>query len=824
MTDYFENYRLARKLRKEEGDKAALSFISSLNLSKEVKKKLINSAIGSPFEIKSEEVKENDVESIYSFYIKGLAQKIGNEPSNSIHININQTLERMEVNRPNIENSDRSGYGLVIGRIQSGKTSHLLGLSLQLLDKTHPNNCDIVIILSGLINDLKKQTYDRLEKSIEGFSHYSPLILPNRELDLANNNGTKIELDHYLKNLPKGGMIILIKKNHKVLGHLLDVLTHNKSNIKQRKIIIIDDESDHASLDTSDNNLNDYSGMDEDPSETNRLLRRTIGLISSNPLSWYIGYTATPFASLLIPDILIEGNDTHGKSLAPRDFVHSLPKPLGHLDNEKYFLSENINVEFINDFVEGSKEEYDIFRDLIIRHIISQVIKENRGIKGHHTSLIHASIETNIHQRISERVREIIDDLKSATECKEIIEEDLDRILKNYNISKDISKIKEILLPSSDKYYNNLINILSKIVVVEVNSRDRDDDEDSPQNLFYNDVTKSYIAVGGTRLSRGLTLEGLTNSLFTRYSQAPKYDTMMQMSRWCGYRKNYDDLVRIKTTEEIYEFFRDIAIAETDLRHKIESIPIEESPMDHDIWIIEHPGMSVTAPEKMRNVRRKSWGKIGTAPFFSYDHPLLTMKNPKKGSKDLYSSLKKLIENTNLINEFNHKPRNGASNFVLARDVPYDWIYDFLQDYHDLFTNDNPTKDKLRILLDPSNIETNNWTIALHMPKNNAREYGDKIGGNALPLRLINRSLNLKRDKIGRINNSSEDITLDLSPGEFRKNPLLILYLVDPNSTKDNRGIERVFDNNISLPIPLFGICMPQNNDAGIINYVARNG
>ena len=108
MTDYFENYRLARKLRKEEGDKAALSFISSLNLSKEVKKKLINSAIGSPFEIKSEEVKENDVESIYSFYIKGLAQKIGNEPSNSIHININQTLERMEVNRPNIENSDLS--------------------------------------------------------------------------------------------------------------------------------------------------------------------------------------------------------------------------------------------------------------------------------------------------------------------------------------------------------------------------------------------------------------------------------------------------------------------------------------------------------------------------------------------------------------------------------------------------------------------------------------------------------------------------------------------------------------------------------------------
>ena len=62
MTDYFENYRLARKLRKEEGDKAALSFISSLNLSKEVKKKLINSAIGSSFEIKSEEVKENDVE------------------------------------------------------------------------------------------------------------------------------------------------------------------------------------------------------------------------------------------------------------------------------------------------------------------------------------------------------------------------------------------------------------------------------------------------------------------------------------------------------------------------------------------------------------------------------------------------------------------------------------------------------------------------------------------------------------------------------------------------------------------------------------------
>ena len=737
MSDLISYFNQIRKIRTEEGISAASIFLESLDISVDNKKNLYYSAIGEEiFQEKNPEPLQINTESIYSFYLRDLEKKYGKEVSNSINNTIKDTVNRIEINNSEVKNSVDAGYGLVIGRIQSGKTAHLLGLALHSLDKSFNDNSDIVIILSGLINDLKKQTYDRLFNSVSGFGEAAPKIIPNREEDLSENNNSLKLLDYYIENPHEGGLVILIKKNCSVLAHLYSTLVKNKA-IKERKIVIIDDESDHASIDSSENQ-DHFSSINEDPSETNRLLRQIINLIKSNPLSWYIGYTATPFANLLIPDVL-SVEDKYGRSLAPRNFVHSLPKTPGHLDNEFYFTSDNNNVEIIDDFESGSQEEEDLLRDLIIRHIITGEIKKNRDIDDHHTTLVHASVKTDVHQRISSLIRNKIDDLSCITECEEII-----------NDIKDIN-LKQMLRPEGDEYFDYLISLLGKIKVVEVNSRIREEDENSPQNLIYSDTKKSYIAVGGTRLSRGLTLEGLTNSCFTRFSEVPKYDSMMQMARWCGYRNDYDDLVKIIVTEQIFDAFRDIAIAEADLRQKIEAIPPEGKPTDYDIWIIEHPGMSVTAPEKMREVRRKSWGRMGTAPFFSHDNPLFSVANGVNTSSILYSSVRILIEDVNtIVNEW-HKPPKGESNFILAKDVPNSYVYDFLQRYKNSFESDNQTKNKLEILLNPDNEELNNWNIALHVPQRKSKTYNEDIAGPNLELRLVNRSLNQGKNKFGRI-------------------------------------------------------------------------
>lgn len=73
----------------------------------------------------------------------------------------------------------------------------------------------------------------------------------------------------------------------------------------------------------------------------------------------------------------------------------------------------------------------------------------------------------------------------------------------------------------------------------------------------------SVIAVGGNKLSRGLTLEGLSVSYYLRASRM--YDTLLQMGRWFGYRPGYQDLCRLFTTADLQRWYKNIALANQEL-------------------------------------------------------------------------------------------------------------------------------------------------------------------------------------------------------------------------------------------------------------------
>ena len=103
----------------------------------------------------------------------------------------------------------------------------------------------------------------------------------------------------------------------------------------------------------------------------------------------------------------------------------------------------------------------------------------------------------------------------------------------------------------------------------------------------------------------------------------------------------------------------------------------------------------------------------------------------------------------------------------------------------------------------------NNWNIAVHMP-----EKDNKYSISNLNIGLVNRSS--IDGKIGYIQNSGLDTRIDMDKEQYqRHNPLILLYFIDPSSTFNDEGLERVFSMNVNLPVPIFGICLPTNQVEG---------
>jgi hypothetical protein len=110
------------------------------------------------------------------------------------------------------------------------------------------------------------------------------------------------------------------------------------------------------------------------------------------------------------------------------------------------------------------------------------------------------------------------------------------------------------------------------------------------------------IAIGGDKLARGLTLEGLTVSYFLRASRM--YDTLMQMGRWFGYRPGYIDLCRLYTTDDLVEWFEHIADASEELREEFDSMAASgATPREYGLKVQSHPVLMVTSRLKMRTAR-----------------------------------------------------------------------------------------------------------------------------------------------------------------------------------------------------------------------------
>lgn len=535
---------------------------------------------------------------------------------------------------------------MVVGYVQSGKTANYIGLINKAIDAGYK----YIIVLAGIHNNLRSQTQSRIDEEVLGYETDSEARQKQRERAETNKIGVgkkykagfvqtltfRDEKGDFSKGrsgiqtAPDIPTIIVTKKIKSTLTNLIENIESSSEISKDEKgqfylrakypLLLIDDEADQASVNTGYDYDDEGKIKDEyDVKTINKLIRSLLNHFES----WsYVGYTATPYANIFIPNDLSIAGEELGNDLFPADAIISLPKPYRYIGANEFFGYGNEDEEphpmplvrkiKESNFVDPKNKTVGPLPDSLKRAIkcflISIAIRNCRGeICKPNTMLIHVARIKNMHNQLARRVREyffdelepmIIDgDKATKDEILNLIREDYVPVTEE--MQRDFEKYMEgsDIIPE-DEIYNEILRLVGeeKIRINVING-------DSQDVLSYKDhegEEYNVIAIGGDKFSRGLTLEGLSISYFTRESKY--YDTLMQMGRWFGFRPKYADLCRVFITEDIYRWFARIAFATDDLRQQITYMCDENAkPKDFGLRVATHPELKISSPRKVKS-------------------------------------------------------------------------------------------------------------------------------------------------------------------------------------------------------------------------------
>ena len=255
----------------------------------------------------------------------------------------------------------------------------------------------------------------------------------------------------------------------------------------------------------------------------------------------------------------------------------------------------------------GEERVPDSLRDAILSFILVIAARRLRGDGDKHNSmLVHVTRFNDTQGRVFEQIererQDILNRLRNKTGDSELRKRlrEIWEIEENsfMNTTRQLRERPDALFQnpvhSWEEISEELKDAAGSIEVRTINGTAGDvlDYEDNQYGL-------NVIAIGGDKLARGLTLEGLSISYFLRCSKM--YDTLMQMGRWFGYRPGYLDLCRLYTTGELSNWFAHIADATEELRGEFDLMANSgRTPKDFGLKVKSHPTMMVTSSVKMR--------------------------------------------------------------------------------------------------------------------------------------------------------------------------------------------------------------------------------
>lgn len=570
---------------------------------------------------------------------------------------LNEIMDYLGDPRPD-SNDKPLRRGLVIGDVQSGKTSTYSGLICKAADSGYR----VVILLTGVTESLRKQTQERMDEGIIGISTEivqtgkKKTSVPKRvgvgldNLEIRATALTSIDNDfkrnssNIITSLSNFNLLMfIVKKNTTILQRMYDWLYNINADPSDHKIhfpmLLIDDEADNASINTKKEG--------NDPTKTNKLIRQLCNVFSK---STYVGFTATPFANVFIDPETTE--QMENSDLFPEDFMYALPVPSNYIGAQKLYGDDaplRGCLRYIDDILEPSgddlaEEEAEgvdlLTRPLYYKHskewcgelphsldeaicafFLANVIRDLRGDEdAARTMLVNISRFVKVQQytyeyiknyynKIYRAIKYDFSDLTSNNEKLDVYIE-----LKNAwdrNYKKNEFNWEDVCNKQQ------LLSAIENIDIVVVNGGSNSGGIDYKKN-----PSARIIAVGGLALSRGLTLKGLITSYFYRNTRT--FDVLMQMGRWFGYRPHYEDICRIWTSYETASYYKEISDATEELKEDLQRMNyLKQTPRDFGIRVRnDSEELQITAANKMRmsfdkEILMNFWGHLFETPYLS---------------------------------------------------------------------------------------------------------------------------------------------------------------------------------------------------------------
>ena len=685
--------------------------------------------------------------------------------------------------------------GLVVGYVQSGKTANFTAVAARAADVGYR----LIVVLSGIHDSLRNQTQRRLDRE---------LVEIGTDWITLTDESTDFHEPPVADGFAAAGTVLIVaKKIVPILKRINQWLEKLDGRLADVPVLLIDDEADQASINTRGNRRDpsvdeEQTSSDEDtaPSVTNALIR---DILSKCPRATYIAYTATPFANILIdPD----ANDSLvGKDLFPKDFVVQLPRPDGYTGTEELFGVSAQGRDILRPVDEadvkalkprqrkkgeavvahGPLDLPQSLSDALLTFALVGAIRLLRGQTAKpHTMLVHASQLQRDQLRIGAAIEEQIRTWFRHESAEPGV---LRQMMKS-----SLDGLCGVELPAGEGLVlDEAVTNLARLEVVVLNST-------TGAELDYDQKPGGQlVAVGGNRLSRGLTLEGLTVAYFLRTTTMA--DSLLQMARWYGFRTGYDDLIRIWTTEGIAEWFVELALVEESLRNSITALnKAGRRPDEMAIRMRAHSELLLTSKIKSKMLAEdvRSWSGENPQTILFPLHEVDALSR----NLELASDLLRL-----------YPPTQDAHGGAIAHDVQAEDVALFLRRYeghpNSVAFHGPEIADWIMERVAVGELVT--WTVFVANPK---RDRQVLLGGR--PFGLVHRSQQATESIGILIDPRHEGVDLHGGPENYRSGSgftakamredrpptqgLLLLYPLDPEPLRAQA--QAVLGVALSLP------------------------
>ncbi len=621
--------------------------------------------------------------------------------------------------------------GLIIGDVQSGKTANYIAI----MNKAADVGYKVIVLLTGTIESLRRQTQERVD---EGFIGRSSKAFLNKsrqtvkkgvglkdsrrfatgftteasDFKTATLRSMNISLKNAAANEP---VVLVLKKNSRTLTNLLDWLNDNKdSNGKiNLPLLLIDDEADNASINTKE---------DDNPTAINKHIRTLLSMFTS---SSYIAVTATPFANIFILPEKTE--EMENDDLFPSNYIYALDAPTNYIGcNEIFgdnatFGSSLVTIDDADSCFPYKHKQHipvdtlpESLYEALRYFVLANIVRDVKGdVDAHRSMLVNVSRFTVVQDKVSERIKEWLFEVKRDIQSYCMMEESI--ACQNPNINK----FREMWNDPKYPFFNNTHiawgkiqkeYLMSAAVKIEVRTINQKSSSKILDYAEYEDGGLRVIAVGGLSLSRGLTLEGLMVSYFHRNSQM--YDTLMQMGRWFGYREGYKELFRIWMPDDAIGWYSHITSASNELREEILRMNrIGAEPKDFGLKVRAHPTtLIITAKNKMKHSEKvERWitldGEFFETPRFQPSIDVI--RNNRRITDEI---VQKIITTCG-------DPVGSGKQPLFWNNVPAEIICEFLRRYNSHPMNMEANADTLQKYIS-ANSQFATWDVLITTNKN----------------------------------------------------------------------------------------------------------